>query len=140
MSGVCVPVGQRGDDQSVCTAQVFVAVDEFHICDLDDTSVRLFQEVKPGLFLPLKVQRRSHVQTHLMEIKHNRKYYTTSFYIFQSIPPSTHQLVKDVSLVDVDGDERLVLGPLVSAQLPGRHIDQLVEEVQELLIGCLHDL
>lgn len=47
----------------------------------------------------------------------------------------THQLVKDVSLVHVDGDERLILGPLVSAQISGRHVDQLVQEVEELLIG-----
>lgn len=53
---------------------------------------------------------------------------------------SPHQLVEDVSLVDVDGDERLILGPLVSAQISGRHVDQLVEEVKELLIGRLHDL
>lgn len=42
-----VPVCQRGDDQSVCAAQVFVAVAELHICDLDDTSVCFLQEVKP---------------------------------------------------------------------------------------------
>lgn len=62
---VCVPVCQRGDDQAVCAAQVLVAVAELHICDLDDTSVRFLQEVKPRLFLPLEVRRRSHVQTHL---------------------------------------------------------------------------
>lgn len=53
---------------------------------------------------------------------------------------STHQLVEDVSLVDMDGDERLVLGPLISAQLSGCHVNQLVEQIQELLIGRLHDL
>lgn len=53
---------------------------------------------------------------------------------------SAHQLVEDVPLVDVDGDERLILGPLISAQIPGRHINQLIEEVEELLIGRLHDL
>lgn len=42
--------------------------------------------------------------------------------------------------MDVDGDERLVLRPLGPAQLLGRPVDQLVEEVQELLIGRLHDL
>lgn len=42
-----VPVCQRGDDQSICAAQVFVAVAELHICDLDDTSVCFLQEVKP---------------------------------------------------------------------------------------------
>lgn len=51
-----------------------------------------------------------------------------------------HQLVEDVSLVHVDGDERLILGPLVSAQISGRHVDQLVQEVEELLIGRVHDL
>lgn len=49
--------------------------------------------------------------------------------MFESIYSSTHQLIEDVSLVDMDGDERLVLGPLILAQLPGRHVDQLIEEV-----------
>lgn len=50
-------------------------------------------------------------------------------FMFESIYSSTHQLIEDVSLVDMDGDERLVLGPLILAQLPGRHVDQLIEEV-----------
>lgn len=54
-AGVCVPVCQRGDDQPVCAAQVFITVAELHICDLDDTSVSLLQEVKPRLFLPFEV-------------------------------------------------------------------------------------
>lgn len=53
---------------------------------------------------------------------------------------STYQVTEDVLLVDVDGDERLVLGSLVLAQLFGRHVNELVEEVQELLVGRLHDL
>ena len=53
---------------------------------------------------------------------------------------STHQLIEDVLLVNVDGDECLVLGPLVSTQVPGRHVDQLVQKVQKLLIGGLHYL
>jgi len=57
-----------------------------------------------------------------------------------SVPVSTHQVIEDVALVDMNGDERLVLGPLVPAQVPGCHVDQLIEEVQKLLIGCLHDL
>lgn len=60
--------------------------------------------------------------------------------VLLGVDGSTHQLVEDVSLMDVNGDERLVLGPLVPAQVPGRHVDQLIEKIQELLVGCLHDL
>lgn len=63
--GVLVPVRQRRDDQSVCAAQVLVAVAELHVRDLDDASVRFLQEVKPRLFLPLKVRRGPDVQMHL---------------------------------------------------------------------------
>lgn len=57
-----------------------------------------------------------------------------------SVPLSTHQLIKDVSLMDMNGDKRLIFGPFVLAQLLGRHVDQLIEKVQELLICRLHDL
>lgn len=51
-----------------------------------------------------------------------------------------HQIIENVSLVDVDGDQRLIFGPFVPAQLSSGHVDELIEEVQELLIGRLHDL
>lgn len=52
----------------------------------------------------------------------------------------THQIIKDVFLVDVDGDQSLILGAFVPGQVSGRHINQLIQDVHELLVGSLHDL
>ncbi len=52
----------------------------------------------------------------------------------------TDQVIEDVPLVDHDGDERLVLGPLDAPQVPGRLVDQGVEQLQEVLVRLSHHL
>lgn len=51
----------------------------------------------------------------------------------------THQVIKYVPLVDVDGDEGLVLGPLHSPQVSCGHVNQCVEQIQEQLVGFGHN-
>lgn len=68
--------------------------------------------------------------------RHYQKYLDVCLYVCSFV----HQIIENVSLVDMDGDQRLIFGPLVPAQLSSRHVDELIEEVQELLIGRLHDL
>lgn len=41
--------------------------------------------------------------------------------------------------MDVDGDERLILGSLHSLKVSCGHINQCVEQVQKMLIGFRHD-
>ena len=53
---------------------------------------------------------------------------------------STDQIVKDVPLVHVDGDERLKLGPVHFGEVARGLGDELVEELQEGLVGGLHHL
>jgi len=52
----------------------------------------------------------------------------------------THQVVEDVLLMDVYGDERLVLGPLGARQFLRRDLDELVEDVEKHVARHRHDL
>ena len=71
-------------------------------------------EIEPALLEPLKVLHGSDVE------------------------PDQH--VEDVPLVHVHRDQGLELGPLHLLQVLGRLTDQGVEQVQELVVGLLHDL
>ena len=53
---------------------------------------------------------------------------------------SAHQVVKDIPLVDMDGDEGLKHCPLHFGQVPGCLVNQCVEQFQETLVGLLHHL
>jgi len=50
------------------------------------------------------------------------------------------QVVEDISLMDVDGDERLKAHSVDLAEIACRLWDEHVEDVEKLLIGRLHDL
>ena len=52
----------------------------------------------------------------------------------------TDQVVEDVSLVDVDCDERLKADGVDLGEVARRLGDEHVEDVEELLIGRLHNL
>ena len=56
------------------------------------------------------------------------------------MPLLPHQVIEDVPLVHVDGDEGLVLDPLHLAQVLSRHGDEGVEHLQEVGVGGSHDL
>lgn len=119
-----VPVSQWCDDQSVCAAQVLIAVAELHICDLNDTTVWLLQEVKSWLFLPLKVWRRANVQTHLKETENVHGWLVGSVWGSRlCVSISSYQLLEDVPLVYMDGDQRLVLRSLHFCEPPGCHVN-----------------
>lgn len=51
----------------------------------------------------------------------------------------THQVIKYVSLVNMDGDEGLILGPLHSLQISCGHVNECVEQIKEELVGFGHD-
>ena len=51
-----------------------------------------------------------------------------------------YQVVEDVSLVNVDGDERLKADGVNLAEVARRLRDQHVENFQKMLIGRLHQL
>lgn len=51
--------------------------------------------------------------------RHYQKYLDVCLYVCSFV----HQIIENVSLVDVDGDQRLIFGPLVPAQLSSRHVD-----------------
>ena len=53
---------------------------------------------------------------------------------------STYQVVEDVPLMDVNGNERLVLGTLDLGQVLQCHVNQAVQHLQERLVGGGHDL
>lgn len=53
---------------------------------------------------------------------------------------NTHQIIKDVALVYVNGDEGLKLDPGKLAQVLGGLLYQQVQHVQEPLVGGRHDL
>ena len=50
------------------------------------------------------------------------------------------QVIEDVSLVDVDGDECLVLDALHLAQVLSGHLDQCGQHIQEESVGLAHHL
>ena len=52
----------------------------------------------------------------------------------------TYQVIEDVSLMYVYCDECLVLGSFHLGELSGRHLNQSVQDVEELLVGVGHDL
>lgn len=52
----------------------------------------------------------------------------------------TYQVIKDISLMDVNGDEGLKLCPLIFGEILSGHIDQQVQDIQEVLVGIGHDL
>ena len=51
-----------------------------------------------------------------------------------------YQIIEDISLMHVDGDEGLVLNPLHLAQVLRRHGDERVEHLEEVGVGGSHDL
>ena len=53
---------------------------------------------------------------------------------------NTHEIIKYVSPVNHDGDERLELSSLDFAEISRGLIDEGVEEFQEVLIGLRHHL
>ena len=53
---------------------------------------------------------------------------------------NTHKIIKYVSPVNHDGDERLELGSLDLAEIPRGLVDEGVEELQKVLIGLRHHL
>lgn len=56
-------------------------------------------------------------------------------FLYQS---TSYQVIKDVSLMDMDGHKGLKFRPLHLRQLLSRNIDQGVQQVQKLLIGGRH--
>ena len=53
---------------------------------------------------------------------------------------SNYQIIKNVLLVYVYGDERLKLGALDLGQVGGGDVNQLVQQLAEPLVGRLHHL
>ena len=62
-----------------------------------------------------------------------------SIYLSVYLAVPTYQVVKDVSLMHMNGDQRLEFSPLHLGQLLGGDVDQGVEQVEELLVGGRHD-
>lgn len=52
----------------------------------------------------------------------------------------THQIVKNVSLMDMDGDESLKLHTLNLGQVLQGLVDQTIQHLQESLVSGGHDL
>ena len=52
----------------------------------------------------------------------------------------SYQVIKDISLVNVDGDECLKLGSLVLSELLGSDVNQGVQHLHEVLVSRCHDL
>jgi hypothetical protein len=69
---------------------------------------------------------------HSTTVRHKTRYHFTT--------SRSHQVVEDVPLVDVYCDESLELDGFYFGQIPHRLRDQHVENVEELLVGGLHDL
>ena len=53
---------------------------------------------------------------------------------------STHHVIENISLMDVNCNQGFELGSFVLGKLRCCHTDELVEHVQELLIHCRHGL
>ena len=70
----------------------------------------------------------------------SKPYVTQAFKIRNRDKQQSYEVVEDVLLVDVNGDERLVFCALVASQFRRRFVDEFVEDVQELLVGRHHDL
>lgn len=51
---------------------------------------------------------------------------------------STYQAVKYVPLVNVDGDEGLILRALDRLEIPGSLVDEQIQQVQETVIHVGH--
>lgn len=54
--------------------------------------------------------------------------------------PLTYQVIKDIPLMDVDGDKSLKLGSFILGEFLSGHINQHVQHVNEVLVGGCHDL
>ena len=57
----------------------------------------------------------------------------------QDVVTETDQIIEDVTLVDVDRDERLEADSVNLGEVARRLRDEHVENVEKLLIGRLHD-
>jgi len=60
-----LPVSERGDDESLSTTSVFITVVKINIRNLNETAIRVFNEVKSRLFEPFKVTGRFNVKSTL---------------------------------------------------------------------------
>lgn len=55
-------------------------------------------------------------------------------------PKINHQVIKNVLLVNMYCDERLIFGSLHLGQIVSSHINQFVQKIQEFLVSSLHYL
>ena len=94
------PVSKRRDHKSVCASEVLVHVVEADISDGDKTLIRLLFEVESALFEPLEVTGRLNVES--------------------------HQVIKDIFLMHVDGNEGFEFGSLHFCQLVSCLVNELV--------------
>ena len=51
---------------------------------------------------------------------------------------NTYQIIKDISLVNVDGDQCFILSSLHLRQIFNGDVNQCVQHLQEVLVGFLH--
>ncbi len=51
-----------------------------------------------------------------------------------------HQVIKNVLLVNMYCDERLIFGSLNLGQIVSSHINQFIQKIQEVLVSSLHYL
>ena len=107
-------VGEGRDDEALLDPEVLVGVLELGVGDGDDSRVLLGAPVEARLLEPLEVGR---VADALLD-----------------------QLVRDVALVDVDGDDRLEVGALVARQLARRQDDHLGQHLPHALLRLVHDV
>lgn len=50
-----------------------------------------------------------------------------------------HQIIKYIPLVDMDGDEGLVLGPFYQLQIFSGHVNQGIKHIQKVLVSFGHN-
>ena len=69
--------------------------------------------------------------------------FSTTWVVYSTVVPlalSTYQLVKNVPLMDMNGDKGLKLSTFHFGQFLCRNFDQLIQHVHEKLISFFHDL
>ena len=109
-----LPIGERRDDQSIGTTEIFIHVFEVDIRDGNSTHIGILVEVESALFQPIEFAR------------------GTSFV--------RHQFIKDILLMDVNGDQRFDFHTIEFGQIFGGLVNQRIENVQKFLRRISHDL
>lgn len=142
-----LPIREGRDDEALGAAHELVLVVEGDVGEDDVCLVHVLTEVDSALTQPIEIRHRPHIPPTLPKFGYAIIYtdgrcimvHTLLRSLSCKINHATNQTIKNVPLMDMDGDQRFVFGPLYRFQVTRRLINEKIEKIQETIIHLGHD-